>query len=210
MKVCDYCGRENEHDVLRCRECGTDEFKKPGGQPPEGQGGGAVEVPESELEAFDIATTCDWCGRKNVAGADNCPECGTSLRRPKAKTHIEPQIAQPLVRWKFKTLTPDEMKMDLVTLLTCQNIVEADVVLAQLESIGISAFIPDEFVAQTMAWNINGFGYVRVQVAPRDYERAKAFLLELSDSAEPGAAPNGGPTTPSRNLGAREGPPSES
>jgi ribosomal protein L40E len=208
MKVCDYCGRENDDDAIHCRECGTEKFKKLCNEAPAGDGGQVDEVPESEL---DIATVCEWCGRENDARAVNCPECGTSLRRPKAKTHVASQVAQPeLVRWKFRRLTPDEMRMDLVTLLTRQNIAEADVVLAQLESIGISAFIPDEFVAQTMAWNINGLGYVRVQVAPRDYDCARVFLLELSESAEPGAAPNGGAATPLRNPEAKEGPPSES
>ena len=102
------------------------------------------------------------------------------------------------------------MKFDLVTLVSCQSIVEADVVVGQLESVGISAFIPDEFVAQAMAWNINAFGYVRVQVSPKDYERAKTFLMELSQIAEPDAAPNSGFAAPPRNSGAKEGPPSES
>jgi hypothetical protein len=101
------------------------------------------------------------------------------------------------------------MKLDLVTMLTCPSIVEADVVVAQLASIGIFAFIPDEFMAQAM-WNVNAFGYVRVQVSPKDYERAKGFLLDLSEVAEPGTVPNGGLPMPSGNSGVFEGPPSVS
>jgi hypothetical protein len=29
MKVCEYCGRENEQDAAFCRECETQEFKRP-------------------------------------------------------------------------------------------------------------------------------------------------------------------------------------
>ena len=30
MKVCDYCGRENDQDAACCRECGTQKFRRPG------------------------------------------------------------------------------------------------------------------------------------------------------------------------------------
>jgi hypothetical protein len=29
MKTCDYCGRENSEDAVRCHECGSIEWKKP-------------------------------------------------------------------------------------------------------------------------------------------------------------------------------------
>jgi hypothetical protein len=29
MKTCDYCGRENSEDAVRCQECGSIEWKKP-------------------------------------------------------------------------------------------------------------------------------------------------------------------------------------
>jgi len=34
MKECAYCGRENDNDAVRCRECGTGEFKSPTAPPP--------------------------------------------------------------------------------------------------------------------------------------------------------------------------------
>lgn len=212
MKLCSYCGRENEDHAVYCRECGTSEFKTCSDEArDETQTGEAAERLDSELEPSDIATTCEWCGRENVGGAVNCQECGTSLRRPRAKADTRSKVPERKpIRWNFRTLTADEMELDLVTLVSCQSIVEADVVVGQLESIGITAFIPDEFVAQAMAWNVNAFGYVRVQVYPKDYERAKTFLLELSEIAEPGATPNGGFATPPSNSGAKEGPPSES
>jgi len=212
MKVCDYCGRENEDDAICCRECGTDEFKKPRGdvseEAPQSDG---AESSESDLVVSDTATICAWCGRENAAGSVTCYECGSSLKRPKAKPEKQPKAAdRNPPRWQFRTLTADEMKLDLVTLLTCRSIVEADVVAGQLEGIGISAFIPDEFVAQVMAWNINGLGYVRVQVSPGDYERAKDFLLESVELAEPDNAPDVGPASPGGGSSVCEEPPSVS
>lgn len=29
MKICDYCGRQNEDEAVACRECGTQQFKTP-------------------------------------------------------------------------------------------------------------------------------------------------------------------------------------
>ena len=98
----------------------------------------------------------------------------------------------------------------MVTLLTCRTLVEADVIVGQLASGGVDALIPDEFLAQAMSWNLNAFGYVRVQVSPDDYERAKTLLLAMSTNAEPGAPPNGGPSTPPDDSGVTEGPPSVS
>src|SRR5205823_648727 len=102
--------------------CGTQEFKKPGIQvPDEMQNNAAAESPESELVVSDTATVCAWCGRENAAGSVDCHECGSSLKRPKAKSEIQPIIAEPTPpRWQFRTLTEDEMKLDLVTLLTVE------------------------------------------------------------------------------------------
>ena len=42
---------------------------------------------------------------------------------------------------------------------------------------GIYAFIPDQFLMQAVMWNLNTYGYVRVQVSPKEYAAAKEFLL---------------------------------
>jgi hypothetical protein len=104
---------------------------------------------------------------------------------------VPEQKGPELPKWEFGKLTPEEMKLDVVTLLTCRNIVEADVVVGRLDAVGIPAFIPDEFLMQAMAWNVNAFGYVRVQVSPSDYERAKTFLLDTPESGEPLLSPRG-------------------
>ena len=82
--------------------------------------------------------------------------------------------------------------MDLVTLVKCRTLPEADLVVSELSGAGIEAFIPDEFMSQAMAWNLNAFGYVRVQVSPKDYQAAKEILL-ASPSEPEGAAPDPGP-----------------
>jgi hypothetical protein len=102
------------------------------------------------------------------------------------------------------------MEKDLVTLVRCRDLVEADMVVSELRSTGISAFIPDEFLSQAVLWNLNTYGYVRVQVAPKDYESAKAFLLASPQDAEPDAPPNGGPAAPLGSSDTSEGPPSVS
>ena len=91
-----------------------------------------------------------------------------------------------------------------------RQIVVADLLLNDLQGRSFIRQLVGVPVAQAMAWNVNAFGYVRVQVSPNDYERARTFLLELSESAEPGASPNGGLATPPGSSGAKEGPPSES
>jgi ribosomal protein L40E len=215
MKVCDYCGRENTDDAVSCCECGTQDFKNPKDEAEMAEQSAEPEPSESELIVSSDPKVCEWCGLENVPSAVRCRECGTLLKSHEAEApETVPQSAEPgPARWKFRKLTSDEMKLDLVTLVSCRSIVEADLVVGQLGSVGISAFIPDEFLAQAMAWNINAFGYVRVQVSPNDYERAKTFLLELSELAEipePGSAPNGGPAMPSNDSGVSEGPPSVS
>ena len=161
MKVCKYCGRENDDEAVHCRECGTQEFKTP-------------------------------------ASKTAPPELPDTL----------PESAEP--NGQFRELTPEEMKMDFVTLMTCRTVLEADMIVGQLGSAGIPAFIPDEFLSQAVSWNLNTYDYVRVQVSPKDYESAKEFLLASPENAEPGASPNGGPAMPSANSGATEGPPSVS
>jgi hypothetical protein len=208
MKLCDYCGRENEDQAVNCRECGGQEFKDPGPEiQDKTQRGDAQEAPQCEVVAPDTPTTCEWCGRENSAEAVTCHECGTPIRSQKAEAKIRPTIPKPQkARWAFRTLTPQEMKLDLVILLTCRSIVEADVIVGQLESIGISAFIPDEFLAQTMAWNLNAFGYVRVQVSPKDYEQAKDFLMNLSESPEPDTQANDDLSSASGSSEGENGP----
>ena len=81
-----------------------------------------------------------------------------------------------------RVLSPAEMEQDFVTLIKCGSLSEADVIVTELAGAGIEAIIPDEFAAQNFAVAALG-GFVRVQVAPKDYEAAREFLA----SKVPGA-----------------------
>jgi len=80
-------------------------------------------------------------------------------------------------------LASTELQNDLVTLLTCRTLAEADLIVSRLEGAGIGAIIPDEFLMQAVCWNLNTYGYVRVQISPKDYEAAKACLLATEQDA---------------------------
>jgi len=77
---------------------------------------------------------------------------------------------------EFEPLAAEDRKNDLATLIRCRTLLEADMIVARLESANIPAFIPDEFLMQAISWNVNTYGYVRVQVSPDDYDAAKEFL----------------------------------
>jgi hypothetical protein len=76
---------------------------------------------------------------------------------------LSPKLAAP----------ESDLSPDLVTLVKCGTLVSADIVVCKLRAAGIEAFIPDELVAQA---GLAAIGNVRVQVAPKDYEAAKAVL----------------------------------
>ena len=56
-------------------------------------------------------------------------------------------------------------------------------IVARLESANIPAFIPDQFLMQAISWNLNTYGYVRIQVSPNDYDTAKEFLSASTPEA---------------------------
>ena len=100
---------------------------------------------------------CAYCGGKNEDDAVRCSGCGTD---------------------EFKTDAPVKMpKLDeqeeLVTVFSCQRLTDADIIVGRLEAAGIETFVPDEFLMQTIGFNLNTFGYVRVQVRQKDYTNAK-------------------------------------
>ena len=76
------------------------------------------------------------------------------------------------------------MEQDWVTLVKCQNLAAADMIVSRLDAAGIPAFLPDETLMQIISWNVNTYGYVRVQVSPKDYEQAKDFLSAPEQNVE--------------------------
>ena len=125
--------------------------------------------------------TCTYCGRENEDDAIQCPQCGKDEFRigDEADAAISP--AEPVVtQLEFVPLALEEGRNGLVTLVRCRTLLEADLIVSRLESAGLQAFIPDEFLMQSISWNVNTYGFVRVQVSPTDYQAAKEFLLAAS------------------------------
>ena len=132
---------------------------------------------------------CAYCGRENEDDAVNCSECGTEfVQTTPPQSTPEPKPAH--TKYQIRPLSPEEAKLDLVTIVSCQTLFDADMVVSELEAAGITALIPDEFVAEAMAFNLNAVGYVRVQVSPQDYNAAKDVIEDADRlTAAPSAPP---------------------
>ncbi len=63
-----------------------------------------------------------------------------------------------------------------VTLTTCRTLADADLLATQLRAAQIPVLIPDESLMTNIGWNVNTYGYVRVQVQSQDYDAAREFL----------------------------------
>ena len=63
-----------------------------------------------------------------------------------------------------------------VTLTTCRTLAEADLLATQLRAAQFPVLIPDESLMLNIGWNVNTYGYVRVQVHSEDFETAREFL----------------------------------
>jgi hypothetical protein len=71
-----------------------------------------------------------------------------------------------------------------LTLRTCADILEAQIVRGALEAGGIQAFIPDENAATLYPSQVLDTNGVRVQVAAEDAERAMELLDQARGDAE--------------------------
>ena len=121
---------------------------------------------------------CTYCGRENDDEAVQCPQCGMDEFRSGTETDSPiPSAEATVTELEFVLLDPAQRKNDFVTLLRCRTLLEADFIVSRLEGAGIHAFIPDEFLMQSISWNVNTYGFVRVQVSANDYQAAKEFLL---------------------------------
>jgi len=131
---------------------------------------------------------CAYCGHENDDGAMECHECGgTDFRSAEAPSGaggppplpVEPPPlpgAEPVLH--FEALKPEEINNTWVTLLRCQTLVEADVIATRLEAAEIPVFVPDQFLMQAISWNVNTYGFVRLQVPPALYHVAREVLAE--------------------------------
>jgi hypothetical protein len=106
---------------------------------------------------------CSYCGRENPDDAVNCHECGLD--------EWEPDPSAPT-----KQVDTANEGDNPVLLTTCAKLAEADLIVSRLAAAGIEAFIPDEQLMQNVGFNLNTYGYVRVQVRQQDYDAAKELL----------------------------------
>jgi hypothetical protein len=125
------------------------------------------------FEDLDIQMkTCPYCGAEYPDDAVECAIDHTPFEQPGGSAP-DPD-GQP---------SDSDRPDDLVTLVTCDTLVKADLVVSRLRAAGIETFLPDEHLLQVVAWNLNTYGYVRVQVARKDYDVAKALLSENDQAA---------------------------
>jgi len=129
---------------------------------------------------------CGYCGKENIDEATNCAECGSPDLRAESGQGQREQSVPAWLAEKLRILSPEEMEQDFVTLTTCRTLPEADLLVSELENAGIEAFIPDECLMQN-APITTAFGYVRVQVVPKDYVEARELLM--SDASAPPPPP---------------------
>lgn len=134
--------------------------------------------------------TCPYCGKNNEDEAVRCSGCDTAFTESATPASTDASKTVNRVKYEFVERKPAEMEKDFVTLVTCARQVEADIVVGHLETAGISAFVPDEFTSQAFGGGLASLGFVRVQVAPKDYPAAREFLESLNlDSESPSASP---------------------
>ena len=126
---------------------------------------------------------CPRCGNSLWFVKDVCSFCKSALGPPPRAASKAPQ---PLdLSAEADPVPPDGG--DLVTLVKCATLGEADAIRTQLEASDITSFLPDEALMQTIAWNVNAYGFIRVQVGSQDYQAAQEVLACMSeDSAADG------------------------
>ncbi|MFO1475998.1 MAG: DUF2007 domain-containing protein [Verrucomicrobiota bacterium] len=123
--------------------------------------------------------TCSYCGANYGDESTECPVDHTPLNDPPATKTGEVAESGPAgqhtMRYEFVPFSPAEQHLDWVTLIRCDKLASADVVTSRLNAEGIEVFLPEETLMQSVGLNV-AFGYVRVQVAPEDYDKARAIL----------------------------------
>ena len=82
MKICGYCGRENDDAAVVCRECGLSEFSEDADE--KAQTSKVGEIPEVEFNqpvpdvaADQEAAICPFCLFPNLPDREWCKQCGS-------------------------------------------------------------------------------------------------------------------------------------
>jgi hypothetical protein len=119
---------------------------------------------------------CSYCGAEYPDDAAMCAIDHTPFERPSEPP--PPKCERKQTEYDFVPLSEADYRNNLVTLVRCRTLLAADMVAAMLRAAGIEVFLPDEFLMQAVGWNVNTYGYVRVQVSPKDYVSARNLLTE--------------------------------
>jgi len=122
--------------------------------------------------------TCSYCGAEYPDDAVICTIDHTPFERPVESEEVE-QLEPKNPEYRFRPISAEERQRDFVTLVTCATLPAADVIVGRLEAAGIEASIPHESVMSLMGGGVSGFGLVRVQIAPKDYEAARELLSDI-------------------------------
>ena len=85
--------------------------------------------------------TCSYCGAEYPDNAVVCASDQTPLDRPSEPPPPPPTIEE--IEYDFVPLSEADYQNDLVTLMRCHTLLEADMVVAQLRGSEIEAFLPD-------------------------------------------------------------------
>ncbi|HEX5400028.1 MAG TPA: DUF2007 domain-containing protein [Verrucomicrobiae bacterium] len=119
---------------------------------------------------------CPYCGAEYADDTLMCPVDHTSFERPRESPTTPSPAASNRPEFDFPPLSPEDQMKDLVTAVTCRTLAEADLIVSRLRAAGIEAFLPDECLMQTIGWSFNTYGFVRVQISPKDYDAARELL----------------------------------
>jgi hypothetical protein len=123
---------------------------------------------------------CSYCGAEYPDDAAVCAVDRTPLEG--AGQPLPPPPPPKRTEYQLGSLSEEDRRKDLVTLVKCGTLSEADMIATQLRAAGIEVFLPDEFVMQS-AYSVISFGYVRVQISPKDYDAARNLLVSIHPSA---------------------------
>ena len=125
---------------------------------------------------------CPYCGAEYPDEAVICAIDHTPFERP-VEFKPPPPPEHKVVEYRFRKLSAQDSQMDFVTLVSCATLPAADLIISRLEAAGIEAFIPDQSLMQVYGGVLNAFGYVRVQIAPKDYDAARELLSDIYNTA---------------------------
>ena len=128
--------------------------------------------------------TCSYCGAEYPDDAVMCSVDHTPFERP-AEPDSEPsESSEPKgPEYRFPPISEEDRQKDFVILVSCATLPAADVILGRLEVAGIEASIPDESTLYMMGGGQGAFGFVRVQVASKDYDEARELLSDIYNAA---------------------------